>query len=94
MRESLETGDRVAWTEHDHGIVVADATGSGDGRARPTVAVWRDGGFIGHVTRIPAALLHRLASGAKPSVGATPIDRRRRSEPTENPNGRAPPANA
>lgn len=74
MREPLETGDRVAWTEHECGIVVACATGSGHLRTRPTVAVWRAGGFTGHVTRIPAALLHRLAGSTGPSVGATPTD--------------------
>lgn len=61
MNLPLDTGDRVAWTERDRGIVVAgDPPRSGSGR-RLTVAVWRGDTFSGHVTRMPAGLLYRTS---------------------------------
>lgn len=58
MTITLDTGDRVAWTERDRGIVVAaDPVRITDGR-RLTVAVWGCEGFSGHVARIPAGLLY------------------------------------
>lgn len=61
MTIPLDTGDRVAWTESDRGIVVAaDPARMKRGR-RLTVAVWRGDGFSGHVARIPAGLPHRTS---------------------------------
>jgi hypothetical protein len=61
MTIPLDTGDRVAWTEQDRGIVVAgDPVRIRSGR-RLTVAVWGSAGFSGHVARIPAALLYRTS---------------------------------
>ena len=59
MKHPLETGDRVAWTEDDRGIIVADSAAT-CGRTF-TVAVWRPRGFSGHLTRLPAAMLHRTS---------------------------------
>ena len=59
MSIPLDTGDRVAWTEHDRGIIVAENPGEPGINRRFTVAVWTSSGFSGHVTRVPAALLHR-----------------------------------
>lgn len=61
MKHPLATGDRVAWTEVDRGIIVADTPPDTQQRRRFTVAVWSSRGFAGHVTRIPAALLHRTS---------------------------------
>ena len=59
MSIPLDTGDRVAWTERDRGVIVAgDPPRCGSGR-RLTVAVWRGDAFSGHVARIPAGLLYR-----------------------------------
>jgi hypothetical protein len=59
MDQPLATGDRVAWTESDRGIIVAETTAHTPPRHCFTVAVWRAGAFSGHVTRIPAAMLYR-----------------------------------
>ena len=59
MSIPLDTGDRVAWTERDRGIIVAEDPGEPGVRRRFTVAVWDGAGFSGHLTRVPAALLHR-----------------------------------
>lgn len=58
MNQNFATGDRVAWTERDRGIVVAADPPDAGGRRIHTVAVWRDGRFTGHVTRIAAAALY------------------------------------
>jgi hypothetical protein len=69
MTIPLDTGDRVAWTERDRGIVVgADTVRTGSDR-RLTVAVWGCDGFSGHVARIPAALLYRTSRIQLPSSG-------------------------
>ncbi|HET6229659.1 MAG TPA: hypothetical protein VFE05_06215 [Longimicrobiaceae bacterium] len=68
----LDTGDRVAWTERDRGVVVAHNPPERDGGARLTVAVWRDFESLGHLARVPSALLHtvpRLRPAAVPGRG-------------------------
>jgi hypothetical protein len=78
MSIPLDTGDRVAWTERDRGIVVAgDPPRSGGGR-RLTVAVWRGDAFSGHVARIPAGFLYRtsrirLPTTRMPADGANDV---------------------
>jgi hypothetical protein len=77
MTIPLDTGDRVAWTERDRGIVVAADPARTERGRRLTVAVWRGERFSGHVARIPAGLLYRTSrlrlpaprqgSGAPPS---------------------------
>lgn len=61
MTIPLDTGDRVAWTERDRGIVVAADPVRMKGGRRLTVAVWRGERFSGHVARIPAGVLHRTS---------------------------------
>jgi hypothetical protein len=67
MTVPLDTGDRVAWTERDRGIVVAaDPVRMKRGRLL-TVAVWRGVDFSGHVARIPAGLVYRTSRLRLPS---------------------------
>jgi hypothetical protein len=61
MKQPLATGDRVAWTADDRGIVVAAESRDPRSGPRLTVAVWRGSAFSGHVTRLPAALLFRTS---------------------------------
>jgi hypothetical protein len=73
MKQSLATGDRVAWTADDRGIVVAREPGDSRSGPRLTVAVWRGSAFSGHVTRLPAALLFRtsrLHPSPTPALGS------------------------
>ncbi len=73
MTIPLDTGDRVAWTERDRGIVVAaDPPRMKSGR-RLTVAVWGCDGFSGHVARIPAALLYRTPRIRLPRSGPADV---------------------
>lgn len=76
MMHPLDTGDRVAWTESDRGIVVATNPVDPEGRRRMTIAVWR-GTFFGHVTRVPVGLLHRTARIRVPHPPHRPTQPRR-----------------
>jgi hypothetical protein len=72
MTLPLDTGDRVAWTERDRGIVVAaDPVRIGSGR-RLTLAVWECDGFSGHLTRIPGGLLYRTSRLRVPAPRIAP----------------------
>ena len=71
MTIPLDTGDRVAWTEHERGIAVAADPAWMKGDRRVTVAVWRAGTFSGHVARIPAGLLFRTTRLGPPAPYAT-----------------------
>ena len=70
MNNPIDTGDRVAWSASDRGIVAAEDGPDPEGRRRLTVAVWRGPGFSGHVTRLPAALLHRTPRLGTPGASA------------------------
>jgi hypothetical protein len=72
MTLPLDTGDRVAWTERDRGIVVAADPPRPQAGRRLTVAVWRGEGFSGHVARIPAALLYRTSRLRVPAPRIAP----------------------
>ena len=68
MTLPLDTGDQVAWTERDRGIVVAADPPRPQAGRRLTVAVWRGEGFSGHVARIPAGLLYRTSRLRVPAL--------------------------
>ena len=72
MTLPLDTGDRVAWTERDRGIVVAADPPRLQAGRRLTVAVWRGEGFSGHVARIPAGLLYRTSRLRVPAPRIAP----------------------
>jgi len=52
-------GDRVAWAARACGIVVAVDPACA---RNSTVAVWRGGRFLNHVTRIPSELLRSTST--------------------------------